>query len=433
MRIAHLLLLPQILLAVNTVNQMSVSMELSYILKCQNQRHGQGHTGAINNVYPAGGFSWIVPSEVAVVGYTLLELGQVAAAIQAADYLARVQLDDGAWANQYDETGPSSAARHTRHTVQPVMFLGALHSRGHRDYLSNLRKAHAWMVSRFDQSSGLMKGGVGEYGDEGDSFWLSDNAYLVIAWHRLGDFQRRDATVTAINQYFLHKAGSAWHPHLGPDLRPVSAPFGWIDFAPAMLDLAAFGVVYPAGLAERIQRELQLREGPDAGAVVERHAAPGQGKLMPGIGFQASLAWRDLGDLGTAAAASHQEWVEKRSGLWKTQEDEEEVTGGWVDWRDEAGPEAPDWQRFIDTSAYYLMVTKGIRFHHGLKEPILCLSDTAVSQCSPMQLELEDLPEGPQKLAFVSAASKKLPAVVVAQAPVVLATWGAFCCMPRFG
>ncbi|CAE8678520.1 unnamed protein product [Polarella glacialis] len=154
---------------------------------------------------------------------------------------------------------------------------------------------------------------------------MSDSAYSVIAWHRLGYPHRRDAAVQAINRHFLDEERGRWHQ---------------------MLDLAAFGVVYPDELALRMQEALQVMSGPDSGAVREFEVTPG--RLMPGIGFQASLAWRHLD--ANEAATQHLNWCETRSSLWQLQPDRNKAVGGWIDWVDEVGGQAPCWQRFIDTS-----------------------------------------------------------------------------------
>jgi len=333
------------------------AIELSYILRCQS--HGAtAPRGAINDIYPTtDGYSWIVPSEVAVVGWTLFKLGKTEAATSAASYLANIQLQKGCWAEQYNVASPSSNLCVTRHTVQPVMLIAGLQARGSgaSGYMNTLAKAATWLASQL-HPSGLIGGGD----DSNGEFWMSDNAYAVVAWHRLGELQKRDAAVRAINQHFL--SNNCWHHRLGPDLLPISGAFSWIHFAPAMLDLRAFGVEYPQGLGNHMVEALQIGNGPDAGAVYERENSP---KMMPGIGFQASLAWRDLGLRQPVAA--HTRWC-LASGLWHAAADSNGIAGGWVDWKKASGQIAPAEQRFIDTSAYFLMVTEGIRFHDGPQE-----------------------------------------------------------------
>mmetsp|Transcript_98398 Transcript_98398/g.195098 ORF Transcript_98398/g.195098 Transcript_98398/m.195098 type:complete len:455 (-) Transcript_98398:74-1438(-) len=335
-------------------------LDVNYILLCQSQGRG-APVGAINNVYPGNDYSWIVPSEMAVAGYTLLSLGQVVPARVAGDYLAAVQLPDGSWADQYHGSASMRASGSTRYTVQPVMFMAALHARGVGSFSTVLKRARSWLISR-SNPNGLLTGG------DNPDFWLSDNAYAVVAWHRLGEFDRRDAAVRAINQHFM--AGDCWHQNLrSSDLSPGPGPFGWVHFAPAMLGLQAFGVTYPNGLADRMRNSLVVGQGPDAGAVLD---AEGSSKRMPGIGFQASLAWRDLG--AGQLADSHRSWAESKSGLWQTTPDVNGISGGWVDWKLADGTRAPASQRFIDSSAYYLMVVRGIRFHQGTNEPAVVLT-----------------------------------------------------------
>jgi len=335
----------------------SRALELGYILHCQS-RGATAPKGAINDIYPTtDGYSWIVPSEMAVVGWTLFKLGKTEAATSAASYLVRVQLPSGCWAEQYNAASPSSNLCVTRHTVQPVMLIAGLQARGAgpSGYMTVLAKAATWLTGQL-HPSGLIGGGDNGNGE----FWLSDNAYAVVAWHRLGELQKRDAAVRAINKHFL--GNNRWHYRLGQDLLPISGPFSWIHFAPAMLDLRAFGVEYPQGLGDRMVEALQVGDGPDAGAVYERQGSP---KMMPGIGFQASLAWRDLGLLNSVA--THTRWC-LASGLWHKAADSNGIAGGWVDWKENSGQIAPAEQRFIDTSAYFLMVIENIRFHDGPQE-----------------------------------------------------------------
>jgi len=318
-------------------------------------------------MYPGNDYSWIVPSEMAVAGYTLLSLGQVVPARVAGDYLARVQLSDGSWADQYHGIDSTHASGSTRYTVQPVMFLAALHARGFGSFSTVLRRARSWLIARLNPN-GLLTGG------DSPDLWLSDNAYAVVAWHRLGEFDRRDAAVRAINEHFL--AGDCWHHMLrSSDLSPGQGQFGWVHFAPAMLGLQAFGVRYPHGLAVRMRNSLVVGQGPDAGAVLD---AEGSSKRMPGIGFQASLAWRDLG--AGQFAESHRLWAESKSGLWQTTPDVNGISGGWVDWKLADGTTAPIAQRFIDSSAYYLMMVRGVRFHEGTNEPAVALMEVYPSQ-----------------------------------------------------
>jgi len=279
-----------------------------------------------------------------------------AAAVAAGNYLAMVQHREGYWADQYSGSSPVSNGHSTRNLVQPMMLLAALQAHGLADYTATLQRASACLVSRLDDS-GLIHDG------HDNTFWLSDNAYAVVVWHRLGEAAKRDAAVNAINTHFLDN--DCWHHHLSSDFSPRQGPFGWIHFAPAMLDLRAFGVAYPGPLAQRMRRSLQVSSGVDSGAVLDQE---GSSKRMPGIGFQASLAWRDLG--ADSAGAFHRRWCESRSGLWQKMPDANGISGGWIDWKDASGRTAAPHERFIDTSAYYIMYTHGFRFHNGINEPI---------------------------------------------------------------
>jgi len=55
-------------------------------------------------------------------------------------------------------------------------------------------------------------------------------------------------------------------------------------------------------------------------------------------------------------AYRHDNWAMTASGLLQSTPDASGNSGGWIDWKDPVtGATAPQWQRFIDTSAYFIM------------------------------------------------------------------------------
>ena len=67
------------------------------------------------------------------------------------------------------------------------------------------------------------------------------------------------------------------------------------------------------------------------------------------------LVWLDTNQSNYANSAL--EWA-LNSGLWQISPDDRGVVGGWIDWK-ENGQTAQVWERFIDTSSYFIMVKNG--------------------------------------------------------------------------
>jgi len=331
----------------------SLQIEYDYLRACQYVSPGSPGHGAINNV--CGAPTWVVPGEVAMAALALQAGGYAAEAQLACDYLARVQRSDGSWYNQYSYDTPVDLGRFARMTAQAAMALGRI---GGHDQA--LQRAVAYLKTLQDpalkqgQDDGLICGGYTDAGAVIRDRWTSDNAFALIVFDLAGETAARNQVAAGINQTLA--AGDAWQAAVNELGFPVYLPFTWVHFAPAMLNADRFGVVYPAGLADRIATELQVTRGRDRGAVAQEANST---KLMPGMGFQASLAWQELGR--SDLADSHTSWAEQTSGLWQVTPDEHGITGGWVDWKD-GGSTAQTWERFVDTSAYYLMVKNGWQF-----------------------------------------------------------------------
>jgi hypothetical protein len=295
---------------------------------------------------------------MAVAVLMLRKAGHAAESLAACDYLAKVQDADGGWFNQYDHTAVSTSSdgKFTRMTVEASLALIAC---DRTRYAANLQRALAFLLVQMDPAhkggadDGLLGGGFAKDGTEIGDRWTSDNAYAALLFDLLGRGDLRDRVVAGINARLL--AGASWTSSIRPDGTENAAPFDWIHFAPAQLGLDRMGVTFPAGLGDFIHQELQQSAGPDTGGLLDHQ---GGTKLMPGIGFQASLAWQHLGTVTYASA--HRDWVEGPSGLWQTTPDANNDAGGFVDWKTlGASSTAPWWQRFVDTSAYYVMVVEG--------------------------------------------------------------------------
>lgn len=333
----------------------NTEIEFQHILACQVSDAKSPAYGAINDVW--GAPTWVVPGEMAVAAFVLSK-GQYADEARAAcDYLVRVQDPDGSWCNQYSTTWSVDSAKHARQTAQVMILLGEVGG-----YPTAMSKARTWLASLQDgpvktgNDDGLICGGYDSGGGVIQDRWTSDNAWAVLAFDHAGDTIRRDRIVNAINSLLV--SSDHWVQKINGAGTTTDGTFGWINFAPAFTSLAKFGVTYPAGLADGIRTRLQVASGADAGAVYENQASP---KYMPGIGFQATIAWHELGVSGQ----DHACWAELRSGLWTTTPDGNGDAGGWVDWRVPSPPgQANWWERFIDTSAYYIMSVNGWEFAH---------------------------------------------------------------------
>ena len=343
-----------LLIEIFTANAANTSIEFQHILNCQVSDPADPAYGAINDVW--GEPTWVVPGEMAVAALVLKAGGYLTQAKAAADYLVKVQNTDGSWCNQYDHLTAVDKNKFTRHTAQVMMLLGTIGG-----YSTALSKANTWLASMQDPKvktgvdDGLVCGGKSSTGGTYTDRWVSDNSFAVRAFKIAGNSVAANKVVNGINTYLVN--GDHWYQRITSQGRKSDGDFGWINWAPAFMNLAGDGVTYPPGLADGIRSRLQVATGTHKGAVYENAKST---KLMPGIGFQASIAWNALGK--SAYSAEHTAWAENVSGLWVTTVDANGDIGGWIDWRTTSGQKAEWWQRFIDTSAYYIMTVNGWQF-----------------------------------------------------------------------
>jgi len=175
--------------------------------------------------------------------------------------------------------------------------------------------------------------------------------------HGFSDHLRpsRGEIVQGINGYLYIAAPAdpdygVWRRAIDPSGATIDPQFHeWINYAPQMLDVPCNGVNTTAA-GEWIHRKLQK----DDGALVWNDGAQGNRK-SPGYSFQAVLCWLDMGQSGYAESALN--WADN-SGLWHSFPDYNNVTGGWVDWKEESAI-ADWWLRFIDTSFYAIAAYNG--------------------------------------------------------------------------
>ncbi len=360
-------------------------VEADYIVSCQYDNPADPAHGAINNLF--GPPTWVVPREnaMAILGLLMAEElwpgnGYRQNAELAADYLARVQDKDGAWFNQYHYAVPGSdnppadnedKAKSPTQTAEVMIALAKLGFAQSR-YQAMKRGAQYLMDCQKNGGNGfLLGGGKDGSGVYRDWRWASDNAYAYQAlkaaevWAvtageiKSALFFARSArkilkgidTTLYINNPYDPDYG-VWHRAVDEKDQPVDVmSHDWINYAPQMLDLPCRGVNNPR-VGEWIHRTLQKEDG---ACVWDDNRF--SGRRSPGYSFQAALCWRDLEQAQYYYPAL--QWA-LGSGLWRSASlDENNVRGGWVDWKADESDQASWWERFIDTSFYAIAAFNG--------------------------------------------------------------------------
>lgn len=343
----HCIVLLTVLFAVGLTRAANTTIEFQHILNCQVTDTSHPAYGAINDVW--GAPTWVVPGEMAVAATVLKRGGYTSRATAAADYFVRIQNADGSWCNQYNGVAIADGNKYARHTAQIMIFLGEMGG-----YSTAIANANTWLAAlqnvqvKTGTDDGLICGGRSSTGGVYTDRWTSDNAFAVRAFAAAGNTTAKTRVVNGINTYL--RSGDHWYERMTSRARKIEGNYGWINFAPAFMNLSPHGVTYPTGVAAGIRNRLMITTGANNGAVYEWQ---GSSKLMPGIGFQASLVWNALGNI--SYTDSHTAWCENVSGLWVTTPDANGDLGGWIDWKTTNGSTAQWWERFIDTSAYYIM------------------------------------------------------------------------------
>jgi len=350
-------------------------MEADYILSCQFLGSSGNAYGAINNVY--GDPTWVVPGEnaIAIMGLAAASdlLGNNIYRDRAglsANYLMRMQDNgDGAWYDHYNYSVPeTNAGKSLRHTAEVIIAYDKLGYDSSR--YDSMKKGAQFILDCQDVSNkggiddGLVCGGKDYLGNYHTWRWTSDNAFAyqalrtTAAWARVcGEnnyAQTLDDAAGRILQGLgnnIDVSGDHWVRVVDADgnVVPSENYSDWISYAPAMLDVPSGSIDY-ADVGDWIHDTLQKSDGALVWDDVEF-----SDRKSPGFSFQAMLVWLDMaqGDYADAALL----WAENSS-LWQQIPDDKGVTGGWIDWI-EGYQTAPQWQRFIDTSAYYIMVRNG--------------------------------------------------------------------------
>lgn len=286
-----------------------------------------------------------------------------------ADYLVKRQdLADGAWYDQYSYATKVNNAQSLRHTAEVMIAFDKLGFNLSR--YESMKKAAQFILdcqnvsNKQGNDDGLVAGGKQADGTYHTWRWTSDNAFSYQAlmtaanWATLsgeigygqtwGDAAAR---ISESIQNNLFASPDHWVRVIDKDGNVVASENrgDWICYSPLMLDLP-LGLTDPLAVGQWIHNTLQHSDG---SVVWDDTIYPS--RQSPGFSFQAMLAWLDTGQ--TTYANNALFWAEN-SGLWQRTPDGRGVTGGWIDWR-EGTNTAEYWQRFIDTSAYYIMAKDG--------------------------------------------------------------------------
>ncbi|MFH1460598.1 MAG: PEP-CTERM sorting domain-containing protein [Candidatus Omnitrophota bacterium] len=370
-----------------------IVLEGDYILSCQylGALSDPGY-GAFNNVY--GNPTWVVPGEnaIAIMGLEKASrlLGDNTYKDRAelnADYLVRIQdPGDGAWYDQYEYATAVSSEKSLRHTAEVMIAFDKL-GNFTTDRYESMKKGAQFILDCQNVSNkgglddGLVAGGKNAQGAYHSWRWASDNSFAyqalqaTAAWAtHAGDLTYAQNIENAAQRILAGIQNNLW---VGDHWQRVIDANGnlilaenksdWISYAPVMLDLPVSQQgVNPEIIGEWIKQTLQTQDG----AVVwddQDHSD----RKSPGYSFQAMLVWLD--NLQAEYAQDAAFWAEN-SGLWQKSPDSNGVSGGWIDWVDDTGI-APQWQRFIDTSSYYIMcqgigdIRAGYDFNPVIPEP----------------------------------------------------------------
>jgi len=352
-----------------------IRMEGDYILSCQYTDDSSSNAyGAINNIH--GAPTWVVPGENAVAIMGLVRASEILGddlykqrANLAADYLARVQAPDGGWYDQYSYANIANQSESLRHTAEVMIAFDKLGYSTAR--YQTMKDAATFLLScqnpvnKGGVDDGLVGGGKDSSGNYHTWRWASDNAYAYQAlmaaarWAKIygddGDVQKyktaADRIKNGLETVLLASSGDHWVRVIDSNDNIVTGEdrSDWISYAPAMLDVPVEGVD-----AQRIGDWIHVTLQDANNALVWDDTLYPQ-RESPGYSFQAMLVWLDTGQNSYAQYAL--EWA-VNSGLWQTTTDGNGIEGGWIDWV-ENGNKAAWWDRFIDTSSYFIMIKSG--------------------------------------------------------------------------
>ena len=217
---------------------------------------------------------------------------------------------------------------------------------------------------------GLLGGGKNASGGYEKWRWTHDNCYAYWAlkaaenWaHDVDDMSfAQECNISAknilmgIDRYLYDSRNHTWHIAIDENNAPRNegSPC-WIQYSPLMLDLPVGGSDEVNSSATYDWMRTELSNGSCICCLGDLDY---KDRMYPGLAFQAALTFfNSENETHKEYARSAIDWAEN-SGLWQKQPDENNVTGGWVDWMDETDTDE-EWRRFIDTSFYSIASWNG--------------------------------------------------------------------------
>lgn len=352
-----------------------VRLEADYILVCQYLKQNDVANGAINNVY--GAPTWVVPRENAMAILGLLRAHEclnipnyVTKANDCMNYLIKIQPQDGGWFDQYKYANVADRNKSPTQTAEVLIAMNKLGFQPNR--YTSMTKGADFLISlqnpsnKYGLDDGLVCGGLDDSEHYQTWRWASDNAYSYQAlkaaarWAGLsGDIERSEQyevaaglIIAGINTYLKDPTSPIWRMAIDAQGLPIPGVANqWIHYAPAMLNVPVNGASDPA-VGEWIYQKLVHQ--PESAAVQDDGHQ--NDVLSPGYSFQASLVWIKLGQ--TAYRDAAWKWASS-SGLQQRSIDDNGISGGWIDWIRVTGFKAKEWERFIDTSFYFIAQDSG--------------------------------------------------------------------------
>ncbi len=356
-----------------------VRLEANYILAAQYIQKGDPEAvGAINTV--AGTPTTVVPGEATFAILGLLRaadcLGDASyrdRAQLAMRYLLRVQDTDGGWYDQYRYEKPVLRSKSSAQTAQVLIAMNKLGFQRNSynemvsgaEFLLRLQD----VANKTGQDDGLIGAGLDANRTYQTQRRTADNALAYQAlkaaarWARLrkdGARQQRydDAAaliLDGINTVLKDPASAVWYAAVDAQGNSIATQHDWTNYAPQLFDVPAQGIGTTVG--DWIYQTLVHQ--PEGAAVWNDGAE--SNRLSPRFSFQANLVWIDVHQFNHYDAAW--QWA-RTSGLHQLSPDANGIAGGWIDWIETTGAQAPFSERLIGTSVFSILAaTDGFNFN----------------------------------------------------------------------
>jgi len=222
--------------------------------------------------------------------------------------------------------------------------------------------------------------------------WTIDRSYVVAAFHCFGNWASAVGDSGTASYYHGRAnevsgwiAGAqdkgSWHNYYdyldGSGRGVYNGGINQTGFSPYEFNARWAGEDFAKGLTDWWERgtayngvALSQQNDPYAGGVHQWTPASGTDlKLYPGSALQlADAEWKVAKATGNynnlyGAAWKHYNFAKYGSGCWVNNTSVDGYLGGFIDWVDPVSNYRPaNWQRFVDTSAYFLFATEELVF-----------------------------------------------------------------------